>query len=439
MVATIAGEVNDMQDESQSLELEKHIQDFLQKPMPAPLCCGVQHYEWGGMVDIPALLGIESDNNLPYAELWIGAHHALPSQVKMDGAKVALNTLISRAPERVMGNHTVQGFDAELPFLLKVISARKPLSIQAHPNKQQAKEGFARENKLGIDRNDVRRNYRDGNHKPELISALSDFYALCGFRPLHEIASLLQSIPEFRGLALQFTPERSSLIELYTQLMKMSQQDVNALLTPVVGRFRRENDHCPFEKHQFAYWVLRADQQFSTALCRDRGIFSLFLLNLIHLKPGQAMFLPAGELHAYLEGTGVEVMANSNNVLRGGLTPKHIDVDELLSIMTFECGEPRVLRPKRHHRYPFEYYETPAKEFALWRLSSTEAQTLKVENVASVQLAVVIRGALRLAMHKNDVMPFSTGDVFMIPAGIRYELAIRADTVVYWANVPAVN
>ena len=426
-----------MRTKTQRQDVDRAIQNFLRRPRPLPLSCGVQHYDWGSITAIPALLGIENVHQRPYAELWIGAHHALPSKVSIDQVEISLETLIVKAPECVLGEREMRSFGAQLPFLLKILSARKPLSIQVHPNRQQAKQGFSREKAEGLGIRDRRRNYHDDNHKPELICALSEFYALRGFRPLDEIASLLQIVPELRDFAGQFSQHRQSLITLYANFMRLPQKEVDLILGPVIDRLGRENIKSPFGKDDMAYWVLRADKEFSSHGHIDRGIFSIFLLNLVRLQPGQAMFLPAGELHAYLEGTGVEVMANSNNVLRGGLTSKHIDVNELLSITRFNCGEPDVLRAKQHPLYSrMEYFDAPVDEFELSRLFIRDGESMEIEGSHGVQLVIVTQGMLTITADDDNAMRFAAGGAIMVPAGIPYKVSAATDTVAYWAGLP---
>lgn len=291
----------------------------------------VQHYAWGDTDFIPDLLGVENRQRSPYAELWLGTHRDLPCHVETAGERRLLSDVL----------------DEELPYLMKVLSARKPLSIQAHPSEEQARAGFARENAGGVPLDSPERNYKDPHHKPELLCALTDFYALVGFRP---------DAPPFEG---------SSLKDIYQRLMTLPQEEVDALLAPRIDELRGGG----YGKEDREYWVLRCHDEFSRRGHFDRGLFSVYLLNLIRLRPGEAIYLGAGTLHAYLEGSGVEIMASSNNVLRGGLTDKRVDVAELLKTVVFEPDEPRVVRPVRvsgsEWRYP-----TPAREFELRRIES---------------------------------------------------------------------
>jgi mannose-6-phosphate isomerase len=347
---------------------------------------GVQHYPWGDTRFIPELLGIENLDAKPYAELWLGTHPDLPTHTDVDGERVLLSDALGE----------------ELPYLLKVLSASKPLSIQAHPNEQQARAGFARENAEGILIDAPHRNYRDERHKPELLCALTDFYALRGFRP---------DPPPFEG---------ASLKELYHRLMTLPQDEVDALLAPRIDELRGE----PFTKDDREYWVLRCHEAFSTEGHYDRGLFSVYLLNLIHLKPGEAIYLGAGTLHAYLEGSGIEIMANSNNVLRGGLTKKHVDIAELLKTVVFAGEDPEVLHAGAVSASEWRY-QTPAREFELRRIESPH------ENDADhgPEILLVVEG-------EAIIGPFHVrrGEAVCIRGGEAY--VIDGDATLYKATVP---
>jgi mannose-6-phosphate isomerase len=296
----------------------------------------VQHYAWGS-TDAMRAFGIEPDGQ-PQAEVWMGAHPLASSRLG-DGRDLA--TVIAADPVAVLGAACVARFGARLPFLLKILTADTPLSLQVHPNKQQAERGFARENAAGLALDDVRRNYRDDNHKPELICALSEFEALCGFRPIETSARTFEEM----GLAHWSNLLVSrGLVETVSAMLQLdrsaaeSQVDTIALCDPVAARLR-----------------LRYPG--------DPGVLVASLLNHVVLQPGDALYLGAGNLHCYLRGSGVEVMANSDNVLRGGLTSKHVDWHELLAVLEPEAEPVEVLRAGIGGRFT-----TPAAEFELIHL-----------------------------------------------------------------------
>lgn len=356
--------------------LQAAVDAFTAAPRPLRLHCGVQHYRWGDPDFIPALIDVRNPRRLPFAELWIGAHPDLLSTVRLDGLPLSLAELIAAAPGVLLGTTTARHFGHQLPFLLKVLAAREPLSIQAHPSREQALAGYQHEDAIGLALSDPRRSYRDRNHKPELLVAITDFYALRGFRPLAEITAQLAAAPELEVLARRFEPSPSGLFRLYQWLLELEQGQVDALLSPLIARFRHERARAPFDPNERRDWMIEADRLFSTPEHRDRGLFSLLLLNLIALHPGEALFLPAGELHAYLRGAAIEVMANSNNVLRGGLTRKHIDVPALLRTLKVAPAASAVRHPRPSAQSNAkssaasnapETYPTPAAEFLLER------------------------------------------------------------------------
>jgi mannose-6-phosphate isomerase class I len=403
------------------------------------LRCHVQHYAWGDTDFIPALLGIDNPERAPYAELWMGAHPDLPAEAEADGKWVPLNALIDAGPEEVLGPAVMRQFEGRLPYLLKVLSAKAPLSIQAHPSKEAAQEGFARENAAGVPLTARHRNYRDDNHKPELLTALTDFYGLRGFRPLPEIARALQQTPEFRALMPGFEPTTACLKALYKKFMRLPQAEVDSILEPLVQRLQEADAKRPFTREEREYWVLKADREYSTDRHRDRGLLSIYLLNLVHLRPGEAIYLPAGILHAYLEGSGMEIMASSNNVLRGGLTPKHVDVPELLANLTFEGGSAEILRPAPIPDSREWRYETPASEFELRRLEigSGQPHENRADHSAEIIIVVAAEDDAWVTVKSGDrSLELRRGDVFLAPLGTPYTVSAAGPATLYKATVP---
>jgi mannose-6-phosphate isomerase class I len=399
--------------------------------------CGVQHYAWGDAQFIPTLLGIDNPDDKPFAELWMGAHPDLPSRVRLGNTLVPLNELIESAPEEILGPAVAGRFEGRLPFLLKVLSATKPLSIQVHPSKERAEEGFARENAAGIPLSAEDRNYKDENHKPELLAALTDFYGLRGFRPLEEVARTLDTVPELHSLAADFEANSAGLKRLYDNFMNLPQEDVDSLLDPLVRRLKQES---PFTREDREYWLLRADDEFSIDGHHDRGLFSFYLLNLIHLRPGEAMFLPAGVLHAYLEGSGMEIMANSNNVLRGGLTPKHVDIPELLNNVAFEGRAADTLGGVPASGDREWVYPTSAQEFELRRIEIAAEQHYSCDSDHSVEIFVLvdsIEGEVITVEADAQTLELKKGDACLVPHGVAYTMRADQPATFYRATVPA--
>ena len=411
---------------------------FRKKPTLLKLHCGVQHYEWGDFDTIPALLGLEQKTRQPYAELWMGAHHDMPSQALVGDQLVPLNQLVEAAAEALLGDAVIARFGRQLPILFKVLSAGKPLSIQVHPDKKMAAAGFARENELNIALTSELRNYKDANHKPEMIAALTDFYAMCGFRPLSQIADTFASLPEFKVLATTFddTNERS-LRQLYSRIMTMPQSEVNAILTPLVDRLNSADRETPYCPDQFEYWLLQADRFFSTESNKERGLFSIALFNLIHLKPGEAIQIPIAAPHLYLGGAGLEVMANSNNVLRGGLTRKHVDVAELMRVMDFSALMPQRLTIQVDRRQPsLSTYPQTAAEYHLCRIDLRQQQRYCCAIGHSVQIIIVIAGRVRLKCSDGTRYRFCSGAVFLVPPAVGYEVVGDDQATLFLTGVP---
>jgi len=405
-----------------------------------PLECGVQHYAWGDPRFIPALLGIDNPEGRPFAELWMGAHPDLPSTVIMEGKRVGLDELIDASPEAMLGPKVARDFRGRLPYLVKVLSAASPLSIQVHPSKRSAEEGFARENGAGVPISAPTRNYRDDNHKPELIAALTEFCGLRGFRPLLEIAQVLGAVPEFRELASNFEPTPGSLRTLYEQFMSLPQDRVDAVLDPLVQRLEREEAERgrAFSRDDREYWVLRADGEYSAGGHRDRGLLSIYLLNLVRLEPGEAMQLPAGVLHAYLEGSGVEIMANSNNVIRGGLTPKHVDVPELLDNVTFEGGPADVLRAAQLSDTEWGY-ATSFREFELRRIELAEGRTHRNGGDHSAEILLCTAADQNAGVNvvsNEESLPVPRGGTVLVRQGTAYTIEVQGKATLFKATAP---
>lgn len=417
--------------------LPQAIRSFRNHPRLLRLEADVQPYAWGDTRFIPSLLGIPNPGQKPFAELWMGAHPDLPSRAIVGGQKIALDSLLEQAAEQILGQAAVE-FADRLPYLLKILSAATPLSIQAHPTKRQAEEGFVRENATRVALSARERNYRDDNHKPEMISALTDLYALRGFRPLTEISEVLRTVPELRGVMPGFRAEPPDLKVLYERLMGLTQHDVDAILDPLIRRLDQTHRQSPFTRLDREYWVLRADREYSQRNHHDRGLFSVYLLNLLHLSPGQALFLPAGILHAYLEGAGVEIMANSNNVLRGGLTEKHVDVDELLRTVIFEGEEPQIVHAKQIGDTCEWIYPAPVREFQLRRieLDGTRPYISGMHHSADIMIVVEKADGPVTVADDHQTLVLDRGQVVLAPHGVNYSVEATGAATLYKGTVP---
>ena len=325
----------------------------------------IRTYAWGSRTAIADFTGRSVPTPHPEAELWLGAHPADPAWVSTPDGERTLFDVVRADPEGQLGPAVRARFGDVLPFLVKVLAADEPLSLQAHPSTEQAIEGYAREDRMGLPLNSPERNYRDRSHKPELLVALSQFEALAGFRPAARTVEVMQAIAPavlepFINL-LSGQSDADGLRALFTTWITCPQPDLDRLVPSVIDgaiNYVRSGEQ-DFAAEAKA--VLELGERYPG----DAGVLASLLLNRVTLAPGEAIYLPAGNLHAYLQGVGVEVMANSDNVLRGGLTPKHIDVPELLRVLDFRPANDVVVRPESVRDGAELVYDTPTPEFAV--------------------------------------------------------------------------
>ena len=343
----------------------------------------VQPYAWGTTDFIAELLGTEPTGE-PQAELWLGTH---PSAVSMLGDR-RLDELIDADPEPMVGSAAVAEFGPVLPYLLKVLSAAKPLSLQAHPDRAQAEEGFAQEEAAGVARDAPERTYKDDWPKPEAMCLLSDAELLCGFREPSETYALFAELGVPAALELVAPLQGGGARELKRVFAQILEHDGSQ--RHVVGRVL-EAARGQSGDGEFGLF-LRTAVELGDAYPDDPGVLAALLMNRVRLERYQAVFLAAGNLHAYLHGNGVEIMANSDNVLRGGLTAKSVNVGELLKVLDFTPGFPGVV-PCMEEPAGVWSYQTPAPEFALWRLEVGDT-ALPVPRAGSGRVLLVTEGSV---------------------------------------------
>ena len=391
-----------------------------------------QNYSWGGYTFIPKLIGIKPEPDKTYAEYWIGAHEKAPSQFpRNDGTTIALNELIKEQPEMTLGPHMAQRY-GRLPFLLKVMDVREMLSIQIHPTKSEAEKGFARENEMGIPLDSPERNYKDDNHKPELEVALSDFWLLYGFRPEDQLQEVLNRVPEFHILKPIFSSR--GCFGLYKYVMEMPQESVNALLNTLVERVLHKYAAGELEESSPDYWVAKTREGKQRG-DYDRGIFSIYFFNLVKLKPGQATFQDAGIPHAYLQGQAIEIMANSDNVIRGGLTSKHIDVPELLRLITCKCVIPEIIEGRQGNKPHETFYDSPSHDFCLSRIQLSKSD-LYENSAYSIEILLILSGETMLDSIEEQML-VKKGESIIVFAGKNYQIkALSENTVLFRASIP---
>jgi mannose-6-phosphate isomerase len=427
----------------------------------------VQHYAWGGTLFLPKLLSVPNPDNKHFAEYWLGAHDNAPSELVFGPSDrvatetsvrgpasretpageltVKLNQYIRESPEATLGGYTAERF-GKLPYLFKILDVKDMLSIQVHPTKEHAAWEFGEENRKGIALNAPNRNYKDDNHKPELMLALSEFWLLHGFKPPYDLKAVLQATPELGFLAPVF--EQRGYQGLYKTVMEMEQAEVNSVLQPLLDRIIPAYRDQHLSRSDENFWAARAALTYNEPGRTDKGIFSIYFFNLLNLHPGEAVFQDAGLPHAYLEGQNVEIMANSDNVLRGGLTPKHVDVPELMKHIVFEATHPHIIMGD-HPGGPVSVFPTPAPDFELSRISLLQGVAIDLTAI-SVEIFLVMEGEVAVeelgpsgeadgagrAGEGGRTFGRTTGEAFI--AFDRARLACKAtkDTVVYRASVP---
>ena len=386
-------------------------------------------YAWGSLTAMAELFGREPSGQ-PEAELWFGAHPGAPSAV-LGEEETTLDELIARDPEGLLGSGSVAVHGRALPFLAKVLAAGTPLSLQVHPTREQAAAGFAAEEAAGVDRAAADRNYKDANHKPEMIFALTDFEALCGFRQPGDAAQLFRTAARLvesagRPAPALFTqtasdlesgrPENERLEGVFRRLISGG-GEVREAVAAAAGAVRalQGTDRDGLDP------ALAELDELDGYYPGDPGVLISLLLNRVSLSPGEAIYLPAGNVHAYLRGLGVEVMASSDNVLRGGLTPKHVDLPELLRTIDFQAlGVPRVAAERTGLGQ--ELYRPPFSEFSLQRLELAQtagSASMSAADVPLLQngptLVMALRGSLVLDSPKQDLI-LNPGDCAFIGA-----------------------
>jgi mannose-6-phosphate isomerase len=380
----------------------------------------VRHYPWGSRTVIPELLGEQSPADRPYAELWMGAHPDAPS-VLSDGTP--LDKAIAQRSEGLLGPEVRERFGDRLPFLMKVLAAEQPLSLQAHPTNEQAQAGFAAEEAAGVPRDDSTRTFKDPFHKPELLLALTPFEALCGFRPVEESLHCLAKlqVPELKPTIAALA--RGGLRAAIPQLLALPPEHRAALVSAVaVAAARFVAAHDPEFINTYR-WAASLAETYPG----DPGVVISLMCNHLKLAPGEAVFLPAGNLHAYLSGAGVEVMASSDNVLRGGLTGKHVDLAALIEVLDFTDGRVPVIHPVLGPgglRYP-----VPVEDFDLTRIQ-LDGQSGAL-TTRGPQVLLCTEGTAVLSSADGE-LTVAQGQSAFVPAGA--PVSARGPAVLYRAT-----
>jgi len=391
----------------------------------------VQHYAWGGKNYIASLIGLYSAKDQPCAEWWLGAHPSAPSEIEDVTGKQSLIEFLSQNPT-ALGQASRQQFGDELPYLLKILDVEKPLSIQLHPTKAQAEKGFEAENAKGVSLTDSTRTYKDRNHKPEMMIALSDFWLLHGFKIKSQILATLNVRPSLQPLAEKLG--KQSLAEFYADVMLADQSTLANWLLPII-----EVNQQPYKNGELTldnpdYWVLYTMEAMAISPEKlDAGLVCFYLFNIVHLKEGEGIFQDAGIPHAYLRGQNVELMACSDNVIRGGLTPKYVDIAELLKIVDCREVTPQIISAAPQNQSEFTY-KTPVKDFALAQIRVEPQQHTEL-NLQSAGILLVMQGELKI-QEKSTALTLKQGESAFITADSNVEIMSEKGGYAFLAKLP---
>lgn len=396
-----------------------------------PLTNPTRDYAWGSVAAIPDLLGRAPDGT-PVAELWLGSHPSDPSTVGTPEGPRALDALLGEDPDRLLGRDVVARFGPSLPYLLKVIAAEHPLSLQVHPHIDRARSGYLAEDAAGVPVDDPARNYKDANHKPELVYALSTFEAMCGFRAPRRAAELLADLdaPLAKTLheVLLADPSYRGIRAAFRQLLEPGTRPHPDEVEDVVEACRRRLDRGSTSPRADGTVVLLGERYPG-----DPGVVTSLLLNPVTLQPGEAMFVPAGGVHAYLSGLAVEIMASSDNVLRAGLTTKHVDVPELLANVDYVAAPPIRIAPETFHGATRVFY-APVDDFELSVTSIEDAEEHPLPG-RGPRVLLCLDGEVTVATSRDGAMTLRRGESAFVPACDGTLVACGTGTLVQ-ADVP---
>jgi mannose-6-phosphate isomerase len=370
-------------------------------------------------------LALNPDNK-PFAELWMGTHHNAESEVILNNETIPLSQFIAANPIEKIGKATAEKFNNKLPYLFKVLDVNEMLSIQSHPTKEAAEIGFAKENEMGIPLTAKHRNYKDDNHKPEVMVALTEFWLLHGFKSIEGIDEVLNSVPEFSFLKPSFAEKNT--FDLYKTIMELPQERVNEILEPLRNRLDAQ-DNIP--KSSADYWAKLGFEQHTHNGNLDKGIFSVYLYNLLKLEKGQGIYQAANVPHAYLEGVNIELMSNSDNVFRGGLTVKHVDVPELLKHLSFESVNPQILEGSQRSKME-RVYPTIAPDFEVSCVEIQKGEIYHHQNDHAPEIYIVTEGALEV-----NGEAYKKGESCFVCAGEAYQFTTDSVARLYKATVPS--
>lgn len=376
-----------------------------------------RHYDWGGTKYIPQLMHLNNEQNKPYAEYWMGAHASAPAIIDTDNhGSIALDALLQK--DNSLGT---------LPYLYKILDVASMLSIQVHPNKANAVIGFEKEEKAGIAITAANRNYKDKNHKPEVMVALSDFWLLHGFLAPDLLKERLGEFKPLQNLFEYFNNEDYK--SLYQYFMQLDSAASDAILIPLLEEALAAVKNGKVDKMHPHWWANKYYNGNVPASNIDKGIFSIYILNIVYIPKYKGIFQGAGLLHAYLEGQNIELMANSDNVLRGGLTPKHIDIQELIDHVIFRPTYPSVMEGTPINSMEINF-PCPVSDFGLSKiqLKGGEAYTIHTQ---SIEMLLVMEGEMEL-----EGALYKVGEVAMIRPEQAVNIGSKEGAVIFRSFAP---
>jgi mannose-6-phosphate isomerase len=364
-----------------------------------------RHYDWGGTQFIPQLMQLKNDQNKPFAEYWMGAHLSAPAMIDTDQyGSIPLNQLLEK--DKSFGS---------LPYLYKILDVASMLSIQVHPTKENAVIGYEKEEAAGIPIDAANRNYKDKNHKPEVMVALSDFWLLHGFLAPTLLQKRLEDFKPLNGLVKEFANEDYK--NLYQHFMQLDSATSDAILKPLLEEAIESVNNGAVDKMHPHWWANKYYNGVVPESNIDKGIFSIYILNIVYIPKNQGIFQGAGLLHAYLEGQNIELMANSDNVLRGGLTPKHVDIHELIQHVQFKPTYPLVMEGTPVNINEVNY-PCPVADFGLSKIAIKAGESYTI-HTQSIEMLLVMEGQMDINGHSYKV-----GEVAMV----KPEQAITIDS-----------
>ncbi|MFZ9146134.1 MAG: mannose-6-phosphate isomerase, class I [Sediminibacterium sp.] len=364
-----------------------------------------RHYDWGGTQFIPQLMQLKNDQNKPFAEYWMGAHLSAPAIIDTDQyGSIPLDQLLEK--DKSFGS---------LPYLYKILDVASMLSIQVHPDKASAAIGFEKEEKAGISIDASNRNYKDKNHKPEVMVALSDFWLLHGFLAPALLQKRLEDFKSLNVLVKEFANDDYK--NLYQHFMQLDTAASDAILKPLLEEAIAFVKNGSVDKMHPHWWANKYYNGVVPVSNIDKGIFSIYILNIVYIPKNQGIFQGAGLLHAYLEGQNIELMANSDNVLRGGLTPKHVDINELIQHVQFKPTYPAVMEGTPINVNEVNY-PCPVADFGLSKIAIKAGESYTI-HTQSIEMLLVMEG--QMDINGNS---YKVGEVAMV----KPEQAINIDS-----------